>query len=119
MSSKIVLPIWLNKSFLEKSIRSYKNDKTLEILSYETEEGFKDHYGSKLFCLKIFFKPTKSPEDELKVVIKTETDDTVPMGGMMKNSPLIETEVKIYKKIFPLINDLLNRHGMKCEFTPE
>jgi MinD-like ATPase involved in chromosome partitioning or flagellar assembly len=107
------LPNCFNKKFFEDVLRSYKKDKTIEILNILTDKEFDEHYGSKMYCLKLEFKSKASEiSEELRIVIKTIPDSDDPMSQAFENVPLMDVEIKMYQKVLPLIDDLLNRHGM-------
>jgi hypothetical protein len=117
VSEKNHLPSWLTKDFLEKAFRSYKKDESLEILSYNcVEDKFDNHFGSDIYCVEIIFKTPISSESKSKVIVKLVTDKASEMGEILQDSLFMRNEIKMYLKSIPMINDLLNRHDMKCYY---
>lgn len=114
------MPKWLNEDLIEKVIRSFKNDQSIEIVNFKQGSGFDEHYGSQMYCLTISFKSQKYQQnEELKVVIKANPEKEEQLGEILGENPFVATEIKMYKKTIPLINDLMRRSGMKCDFAPE
>lgn len=117
-----IAPEWLTKTFLQKALRSYRKDETIEILNFTTNSSFSEHFASSMFQSKIDFKSTKYQKSEpetLNVVIKIE-----PMTGDLKidqvtNAPLFENEIRMYNETLPVIHNLLERSGIKYKFGPE
>lgn len=118
--SKELTPEWLNTSFLQSALISYKGDETIEVLNFDIRTDFTDHFSSDLFQSKIEFKSETNAEPEvLNVVIKAE-----PIGNGIKSrvvggGPLFETEIRMYTETLPSMQQLFKRNGLNVEFSPE
>lgn len=116
------VPKWLNQDFLEKAIRSYRNDATIKITDFEFCHGFSEHFGSQIYSCKMKFDSLKYPKEsseELKVVIKVEPPSDDAKSSTISNGPLFKTEILMYNETLPIIKDLFERNGLKYELTPE
>lgn len=122
MAQPVEAPEWLDNSFLANAIRSYKHDETIEVLSFELKSGFSGHFASTMFQSKIEFKSLKfrkAEPEKLNVVIKAIPSQGDNKLDMESTLPLFETEVKMYSKVLPNIQQLLDRNGLKNEIGPE
>lgn len=116
------VPKWLNQDFLEKAIRSYRNDATITIASFEFGHGFSEHYASQMYSCSMRFNSSKYPKEScevLNVVIKVEPPKDDIKSAVIANGPLFATEILMYKETLPLINELLAHHGYKYDLSPE
>lgn len=116
------VPNWLNQDFLEKAIRSYRNDATIKVITFEFGHGFSEHFASQMFSCKMEYTSSKYPKDtseKLNVVIKAEPSSDDVKSAVIANAPLFKTEILMYTETLPIIKDLLERNGLKYELTPE
>ncbi|CRL00979.1 CLUMA_CG014162, isoform A [Clunio marinus] len=117
-----LLPEYLNKDFLETAIQNYKHDKTIEIVKYFKKEGFTEHFASSMFQVEVKFRSRKYPkleEETLNVVIKAKPVNDGLKMSVVAGGPLFETEIEMYTKTIPAINQLFQQCGMKVELAPE
>lgn len=115
-------PEWLNNDFLQTAIRSWKVDDTIEVLSFDIRSDFSDHFGSTMFQSRIEFKSTKnwnSEPETLSVVIKAKPFDEDLKMKIVSGGPMFETEIEMYNKFLPAINQLFERSGINIEYGPE
>lgn len=115
-------PKWLDSIFLQKALQSYKNDETIEVLNFQVATGFSEHFASEMFQCKVLFKSLKIPESQpesLNAVIKAKPVGEGLKMDMVSQAPLFETEIKMYKKTIPAINQLFKLNGLKVELGPE
>jgi hypothetical protein len=114
---------FLNRELLEKALRTYKNDGTIEILNFEISLAFGEHYGSQMYRSKVDFKSKKYPSQRetqsIAVVIKIKPPGDSDLSKITEGGPLFETEIEMYKNVLPTINELYQRNGQKIEFAPE
>ncbi|CAH1709563.1 unnamed protein product [Chironomus riparius] len=116
------VPEYLNSALLTKAIQSFKNDETIELIKFEINPAFSEHYASKMYRSKMEFKSTKYPQSEnevLNVVIKTKPVNDPMLDMVLSGGPLFETEMEMYEKVLPGMHQLYERNGMKVEFGPE
>lgn len=115
-------PDWIDKSFLQKVLRSYKRDETVEVLNFSFKAGFAGHFASEMFRSKIEFKSTKYPKPELEtldVVIKAQPVGNSLAAQIASGGPLFETEARMYGETLPAIHQLFEQSGLKAEVAPE
>jgi len=116
------LPEYLNEALLTKAIQNFKNDETIELVKFEINPAFSEHYASKMYRSKMEFKSTKYPQSEnevLNVVIKTKPINDPKLEIVLSGGPLFQTEMEIYEKVLPAMHQLYERNGLKVEFAPE
>lgn len=115
-------PEWFDNELLEKALRTYKKDETIEIISFETRASFSEHFGSSMFQSSIKFKSSKYPKadhETLGVVVKSKPVDDAMKMNLIAGGPLFENEVAMYTKTIPAMQQLFERSGMKIELAPE
>lgn len=112
------LPEWINIAFLQKAIRSYKNDDSIEIIDFSIKSGFSEHIASVMFQCKIEFKSFNSKCETLHVVVKAS-----PINDGIKSiateGPLFENEIEMYTSTIPAFRQLYERSGIKIDLAPE
>lgn len=116
------VPEWLDKSFLQMALRSYRNDDSVEVLNFTIKSSFCEHFASTMFQSKIDFKSSKYPKpdpESLSVVIKVKPVIEDLRMEVVSSGPLFETEICMYKETIPAINNLFERSGMKVVMGPE
>jgi Ecdysteroid kinase-like family len=114
------VPEWLDNSFLQKAMRSYRRDDTIEVLSFTMKTGFSEHFASTMFQSQIVFKSSKYPEPQtLNVVIKAKPVNEGLKMKVVSGGPLFETEIRMYNETIPAIHQLFERSGLKVELGPE
>lgn len=116
------VPEFLNTDLLRTAIKSYKNDESIEIEGFEVTTAFGEHFGSQMYRAKIDFKSTKYPTlssvQSLPVVIKIKPLLHSMLTGDTEIQ-LFKTEIDMYQKVLPAIDDLYQRNGQSVEFAPE
>lgn len=113
---------FLNRELLQKALKSYKNDDTIEIENFTISPAFGEHYASEMFRSKIEFKSSKfSTQREIQsiaVVIKIKPSSDSNLA-VVTQGPLFETEIEMYKNILPAFTELYQKNGQNIEFAPE
>jgi Ecdysteroid kinase-like family len=115
-------PDWLNQVFLQKALRSYRRDDSIEVLNFTVNSGFSEHFASSMFQSKIVFKSSKYSKSEpetMNVVVKAKPFDNDMKMKVVSNGPLFETEIRMYKEVIPAFQQLFERSDMKVELGPE
>jgi hypothetical protein len=113
-------PAWINKEFFEEAFRKYRNDSSIQVLSYKFGEGFSEHFASEMYSCQIEFHSSKFSKTEFKnVVLKVQPSNESSNSAVVSDRPLFETEIRMYTKTIPAINELFKRSGLKCELAPE
>lgn len=118
----IKVPNWLNLDFLEKALRSHRNDASVKISNYEFGGGFGEHFGSQMYTCVMKFNSTMHPtksDEILKVVVKVQALDCEGESAIIKIEQFFETEILMYKETLPLIKNLLARNGYNYDLAPE
>lgn len=113
---------YLNEALLTRAIQSYKNDETIELVKFEINPAFSEHYASKMYRSKIEFKSTKYPRSEnevLSVVIKTKPVNDPKIELILSGGSLFETEMEMYEKVLPAMHQLYENNGLNIKFAPE
>lgn len=111
-------PDWLDNALLEKALRSYKNDDTIKVSSFNVKNSGGEHFGSSMLHAKVEYlstKLSKSKPEVLEVVIKAKSVD----NGALPLDDVFEVETKMYKEALPAIKQLFERSGLKYDIAPE
>lgn len=113
-----VSPEWINVALLQKAIRSYRNDDSIEIIDFSIKSGFSEHIASAMFQCKIDFKSFNSKCETLNVVVKARpiTDGIKLIAA---EGPLFVNEIKMYTNTIPAFHQLYERSGIKIDLAPE
>lgn len=113
-------PNWINVKFLQKAIRIYKNDDSMEVKDYAINSVLADHIASTMFRCRIDFKSSTHSTCELEtlnVVIKAQPTEGIE--SVATEGPLFETEIRMYRITIPAIHQLYKRFGVNINFAPE
>ena len=116
------LPEWLDDNFLKKVLSDFRNDDTIVSTNFKIGSGFSEHYGSSMFQCKIDFKSLKNSElleESIDVVIKASPSDKGYSQNLLSDAPFFKTEIEMYTKVIPAMNQLFNANGLKVELGPE
>lgn len=114
------LPKFIDKKFLQKAIKSYKNDDTIQLIDYSVNSAFSQHFASEMFQVKINFLSTKHSKTEvINVVIKAKPIKDVLKMEVVAGGPLFETEISMYRKALPAIQRLFEQNGIEFKCFPE
>lgn len=117
--SENISPDWINFEFLQKAIRIYKNDDSVEVQDFKIKSGsgFTEHIASTMFQCKIDFNYSNCERETLHIVIKASP--VVGLERMVTNGPLFENEMKMYRNTIPAIHQLYGRSGLNINLAPE
>lgn len=113
---------WINVVFLEKVMRSYKNDDTIQVITFKIKPCFQEHFASIMFPCQIEFKSSKYPKSELErvnVIVKSKPNNEAGKRITFTDGPLFDNEILMYSVTIPAINQLFERIGMKTKLAPE
>lgn len=116
------VPQWLNEDFLKRAIRSYKRDDSVEVVKFSASPAFAEHYASKMFRVNLEFKSKRyahTDNEVLSVVIKAQRSDVSELVPFVVEVPLFDTEIEMYEKVIPVMNQLYRRNEIKAAFAPE
>lgn len=121
MESQNSCPSWLNAELLQKAISSYHKDGTIEIVDFKLNENFIEHFGSEMISCTVTYSPSKSQANvkSLNIVVKAFPSQDAYKAKVLAESPFFHTEIRMYTDTLPIINDLFQRNGLKCELAPE
>lgn len=108
---QLTIPGHLDLNLFENAIQSYEKDSNAKVHDFSISPGSSpgDHFGSKIFRVKIKFTSKNKKEEEITTIVKT-IEENISLGGlsifeMFKNVFAIENE--LYTKILPEIENLL------------
>jgi Ecdysteroid kinase-like family len=119
---EIKSPEWINNSFLQKAIQSYKKDDSIKVLDFNLNGGSSEHFCSTMFKCKIEFTSLKYPKTDpetLRVMIKAKPVDEDLKMNIVSGGPYFETEIKMYSETIPAMQKLFEASRMKVELGPE
>lgn len=116
---EVKAPAWIDQSFIEKAIKFYRTDDSIQILSFNIKKSFSEHFASAMFCSEIIFKSTGSESETINVVIKVKPIDEGLKAEIVDGGPLFENEIKMYQETLPAMEKLLKKSGMAVELAPE
>lgn len=113
-------PEWFNKSLLEIALKSYHKVESLKIVNIKPTGNFIEHFGSEMLgCEVTYNSPKFQVNKTLNIVIKAFPSHENYKSKVLAESPFFSTEVRMYTETLPVINDLFQRSGLKCELAPE
>lgn len=111
---------WVTAQFLERALKSYRRDDTVQVLNFRVDSSFSEHFSSQMFSCEIMFKSSHCSTETLKVVIKAYPANNDVIAPIIAESPIFKTEIHMYTSTLPAIRDLFERNQMECDFlAPE
>lgn len=110
---------WINNEFLQSITRRYKNDNTVEVITYKTKPTFKEHFASIMFPCQIDFKSFNSEIQTLHVVIKASPKNETGKRITFTDGPLFDNEISMYTRTIPAIDRLFELAGFGIKLAPE
>lgn len=117
-STDVCCPEWITIELLQKAVRSYENDDSLEVQDFTVKSGFSEHFASVMFQCKIDYKSVNSERKTLHAILKarqiTEGLKTIACEG-----PLFENEIRMYTSTLPAFKRLFERSGLNIDLAPE
>lgn len=122
MSDINEIPESFNKTLVEKALLEYSNDPSLELIDYKIEDNSADisyHFSSIMFNVDIEYKTIGDGDDEvrhLSAIVKTLPDAPDQSHNtnleFVKDTTQFDTELKVYDKILPKVEPMLNGIGL-------
>ncbi|KAG5668111.1 hypothetical protein PVAND_016064 [Polypedilum vanderplanki] len=118
------IPPWLDQSLFEKAIRSYENDQSAQVYSFDIQPATQpgENFASAVFRVSIKYssKYTKS-EKEISVIIKTQPVgiDEIPGAEFLKDTTIFRTEIAMYTGVLSQIQSLLESVGENDLMCPK
>lgn len=109
--SKIIVPDFLNKSYLEKILQEYYKDPTIKVSKFEStlaasEAG--NNYVGLVLRFKIFFHHSSNTFVK-SFIIKTTLPDP-RMKEIVKNYKLFDKEMIMFETVLPKYQKILGKH---------
>jgi hypothetical protein len=95
------VPEYINRELLERAIKSYEKDESIEIENFEIAGAFAEHFASEMFRAKITYKGKKFRTEDVKtldVVIKVKPIPQISDSRteqVVAGGPLFETEIEM------------------------
>lgn len=141
----VPIPEFVNRELLERAIKSYEKDETIDLENFNISAAFAEHFGSEMFRAKLFYKSAKfrtGAAKTLAVVIKVKPLSDSRSEQVVAGGPLFETEIEMYEnyglleeifaiflflalsllryeKVLPAFHELYARNGQTVDFAPE
>lgn len=115
-------PHWLNGPFFDKVIKSYTNDNEAKVLDYSIKAGSKagENFASAMYRAEITFKKSFCQSDwqSMSVIIKTIPVEDSMEKQLTDNSPLFNTEMRMYGKTLVDVMAILKASGDNTKLFP-
>lgn len=121
-ADELTWPDWLDQNFFTKVLRSYKNDQTIELSSFEIAPGTAkgDHFASVMYKIKVIFSSKKyqTGDEVINLIMKLLPTGEGFKAQMLKDSPLFKSEIKMYTSVIPEMERILSQNGDKIILAP-
>ncbi|TMW48119.1 hypothetical protein DOY81_006792 [Sarcophaga bullata] len=119
---ELVPPTWINQEFLQKVLKEYENNETVQIdeliVTPASVKG--DHYGSIMFRSKVAYTLEDTKENKIKsLIIKTLPEEECFKRELLNESGVFETEISMFSETLPLIEKILNNCGEPTKLAAE
>lgn len=135
-------PSWLNKDYLENVLRKYEQNDGVQVSNSTLKKNYLisnfsilifqitdlnimpasmkgDHYGSIMFRCKIEYLLDSNTKRNRSVIIKTIPEDKCVKRDMLSESKVFETEISMYTKTLPHIEEILKQNGEPTKLGAE
>lgn len=113
---------WINNKFLETVVRTFKNDDTIQVLTYKSKSCLKQHFASIIFPCQIDFQSLKYPNsriETLNVIVKARPNNEAGNIITFTDGPLFDNEISMYNTTIPAINQLFENAGFASTIAPK
>lgn len=122
-NDELTWPDWLDASFFNKVLRTYKHDQTVEVKSFEIAPGtaMGEHFASIMFKATVVFSSKKFQIDdkEIHLIMKLlPTGDSFKANSLNKLSYIFNNEIRMYTSILPEMERILDQAGERITFAP-
>lgn len=108
-------PLWMDKTFFERALRSYVHDNDVTVKSVESKPATKvgDHFASIMFRVAIEYDSPKYKKvgEKISVIVKTMPCTEGMKAEFLKDSPAFKIETKMYSKVLPEMERVLANAG--------
>ena len=115
-------PHWLNGAFFDNVIKSYTKDNEAKVVDYSIKPGSKagENFASAMYRAKITFKKSFCQSDwqSMSVIIKTLPVEDSMEKQLTDNSPLFNTEMRMYGKTLVDVMAILKASGDNTQLFP-
>lgn len=115
-------PQWMDKTFFERALRSYVHDDDVTIKNFESKPATKvgDHFGSIMFRVSIEYDSPKYKKlgEKERVIVKAMPFTEGTKADRMKDSPAFKIETKMYAKVLPEMERVLENAGDPTLLSP-
>lgn len=114
-SDELEPPPWMDKTFFERTLRSYVHDNDLTVKHFESKPATKvgDHFASIMFRVSIEYDAPKYKKlgEKVSVIVKTMPCTEGMKADFLKDSPAFKIEAKMYAKVLPEMERVLSNAG--------
>ncbi|KAL7729674.1 hypothetical protein ACLKA6_007945 [Drosophila palustris] len=104
-------PDWLTEDYIKQALKSHYKDSDLHIVRFEVNPalGPGENYGGVLTRVRVGFKLSQQPDEELKknLIVKTAIDDDELTKELMEPYDIFNREMTLYEKVLPKLTELL------------
>lgn len=103
-------PEWMNKEYLETVLREHENDPALKLLDYNIVSATKpgDNFASIALRLRVTYTVRERGEKSKSFIVKVEPYEEGFKKDVLSETVLFEIETKMYTKILPEMQRLIN-----------
>lgn len=115
------IPESFNRSLLEKALLEYTDDPSLQLIDYKVQDNSADisyHFSSIIFKVDLEYKRVSDGDEVYKISAIVKTLPDVPVAShndylmYVKDSTQFDTELKVYDKILPKMEQMLYSIGL-------
>lgn len=115
-------PEWLNKSFFQTAVRSFKKDETIAVTNLVLRPGTKpgEHYASVMFRAEVIYdsKANNTKNNTIKLILKTMPMEEGAKMELLKETTAFKTEMRMYEEVLPQMERHLAAVGDKTVIGP-
>lgn len=121
--SEVVVPTWLDKAFFERALRRYEHDPTVEVQNFEVKPACKpgENFVSAIFRADVSYlsKKYRTDNKRIKLIVKSQPEEDGYKKDFVKDSPAFKNESRMYGKVLPEMERVLEHAGDPTKFGPK
>lgn len=113
-------PHYLNGAFFDKVIKSYTKNNEAKVTDFSIKLGSKagENFASAMYRAEITFKKSCCHSESMSVIIKTLPVEHSIQKQLTDNSPLFNTEMRMYGETLVDVMALLKASGDNTQLFP-
>lgn len=121
-SDELNPPEWMNQSFFVTVLKSFESDKnniTVNNVNLAPATKNGDHYASVMFRAKVTYSTSTKKNEVISLIVKTMPVEDGQKKELLGDTPLFDTEIKMYSEVLPEMERLLKQAGEETIISPK